>query len=316
MPQLTLSSLHAQIASGQTNPLYMLVGDDETEKSAVALLFVEMVDEGLQAFNVDRLYGGDMKVDDLIQTAAILPMMAPRRIVIVLEADKLLMPRRESKAADEEQERLEHLLESPPSHSTVVFVCGPLDERRRSVRLLRRQATVVDCGTIADAADAARYVRARASREGATLEPAAVQALVDRAGVDIVRLRAGLERVMLYALGQPKISATDVKQVVPAAPEAQEDFGIAKAIWRNDAADALRELNLALEAGVVPVMLMGQLRTAAERLRASYLREAVDAVFRTDLALKSSGGEPRILLERLVVELCELQSPRMRSARR
>jgi DNA polymerase III delta subunit len=198
----------------------------------------------------------------------------------------------------------------------VVFVCGPLDERRRSVRLLRRQATVVDCGTIADAADAARYVRARASREGATLEPAAVQALVDRAGVDIVRLRAGLERVMLYALGQPKISATDVKQVVPAAPEAQEDFGIAKAIWRNDAADALRELNLALEAGVVPVMLMGQLRTAAERLRASYLREAVDAVFRTDLALKSSGGEPRILLERLVVELCELQSPRMRSARR
>jgi DNA polymerase-3 subunit delta len=316
MPQLTLSSLHAQIASGQTNPLYMLVGDDETEKSAAALLFVEMVDEGLQAFNVDRLYGGDMKVDDLIQTAAILPMMAPRRIVIVLEADKLLMPRRESKAADEEQERLEHFLESPPSHSTVVFVCGPLDERRRSVRLLRRQATVVDCGTIADAADAARYVRARASREGATLEPAAVQALVDRAGVDIVRLRAGLERVMLYALGQPKISATDVKQVVPAAPEAQEDFGIAKAIWRNDAADALRELNLALEAGVVPVMLMGQLRTAAERLRASYLREAVDAVFRTDLALKSSGGEPRILLERLVVELCELQSPRMRSARR
>jgi DNA polymerase III delta subunit len=288
--------------------LYMLVGDDETEKSAAALLFVEMVDEGL--------YGGDMKVDDLIQTAAILPMMAPRRIVIVLEADKLLMPRRESKAADEEQERLEHFLESPPSHSTVVFVCGPLDERRRSVRLLRRQATVVDCGTIADAADAARYVRARASREGATLEPAAVQALVDRAGVDIVRLRAGLERVMLYALGQPKISATDVKQVVPAAPEAQEDFGIAKAIWRNDAADALRELNLALEAGVVPVMLMGQLRTAAERLRASYLREAVDAVFRTDLALKSSGGEPRILLERLVVELCELQSPRMRSARR
>jgi hypothetical protein len=30
----------------------------------------------------------------------------------------------------------------------------------------------------------------------------------------------------------------------------------------------------------------------------------MDAVFRTDLALKSSGGDPRVLLERLVVELC------------
>jgi len=31
---------------------------------------------------------------------------------------------------------------------------------------------------------------------------------------------------------------------------------------------------------------------------------AVDALFRTDQDLKSSGGDPRVLLERLVVELC------------
>jgi len=31
---------------------------------------------------------------------------------------------------------------------------------------------------------------------------------------------------------------------------------------------------------------------------------AIEALFRTDLDLKSSGGDPRILLERLVVELC------------
>jgi hypothetical protein len=32
---------------------------------------------------------------------------------------------------------------------------------------------------------------------------------------------------------------------------------------------------------------------------------AVEAVFRTDQDLKRSGGDPRVLLERLVVELCE-----------
>jgi len=31
---------------------------------------------------------------------------------------------------------------------------------------------------------------------------------------------------------------------------------------------------------------------------------AVEALFRTDLELKSSGGDPRVLLERLVVDLC------------
>jgi hypothetical protein len=31
---------------------------------------------------------------------------------------------------------------------------------------------------------------------------------------------------------------------------------------------------------------------------------AVDALLRTDLALKYSGGDPQVLLERLVVDLC------------
>jgi len=52
-------------------------------------------------------------------------------------------------------------------------------------------------------------------------------------------------------------------------------------------------------------MVLGQLRVAAERMPKPRVRAAVDALFRTDLALKSSGGDPRILLERLVVELCE-----------
>ena len=89
------------------------------------------------------------------------------------------------------------------------------------------------------------------------LEPAAVRALVERAGLDIVRLRAGLERVALYAMGQPTITADDVRQSVPAGPEAQADFGIAKAIWRNDAREALRELAAALDAGAAPFCCWG-----------------------------------------------------------
>jgi DNA polymerase III delta subunit len=138
--------------------------------------------------------------------------------------------------------------------------------------------------------------------------------LVERAGTDIRRLRAGLERVLLYTMGEATVTAKDVRQAVLAAPEAQVDFGIAKAIWRNDAADALRELGLALDAGAVPFILMGQLRAAAEKLPAARLPAAIDAVFRADLALKSSVGEPRILLERLVLELCEPPRRRRRDS--
>src|SRR5688500_19664565 len=88
-----------------------------------------MVDEGLRAFNVDRLYGGEAKVDEVVDSANTLPMMVPRRVVVILEAEKLLIPKRESKAAEEEQERLEAFLNDPSPHATVVFVCGSLDMR-------------------------------------------------------------------------------------------------------------------------------------------------------------------------------------------
>ena len=51
--------------------------------------------------------------------------------------------------------------------------------------------------------------------------------------------------------------------------------------------------------------MLGQLAwVARSRIPAARSATAVDAVFRADRALKLSAGEPRILLERLVVELC------------
>jgi DNA polymerase-3 subunit delta len=305
VPALTPAGLRTQIASGSIGPLYVLVGDDDVEKTAVAAEFADTVDEGIRAFNMDRLYGADADVDDLLQAVATLPMMARRRLVIVLEAEHLLIPKRESKAAEKDQERLEAFLTDPPDHATVVFVCGTLDLRRRVVKQLLQAAQVVNCGTIGDEADAERWVKARAAGMNAALDAGAVRALVRRAGLDLVRLRSGLERLALYAMGQQAITAEDVRQAVPAAPEAQADFGIANAISQNDAAEALHELHLALDAGAPPYFVLGQLRTAAERLPSIRLRSGIEAVFRTDLALKTSGGEPRVLLERLVVELCE-----------
>jgi DNA polymerase III delta subunit len=304
MPVVTAAALRQDIASGETAPLYALIGEDEVEKADVAAQFLELVDEGLRAFNVDRFYGADVSAARLIDAANTHPMMVPRRVVVVLEAEKLLIPKRESKAAEDDQERLTAFIKSPAPHATVVFVCGALDRRRNIVKLLLKEAHVVDCGTIDDAADAERWLKARTARERVTFEPAAARALIERAGLDIVRLRAAFDRVVLYALGQPAITAADVRESVPAGPDAPAEFGIANAIRDNDAAEALTQLAAALDSGAVPVMVLGQLRVAAERLPKPRVRAAVDALFRTDLALKSSGGDPRILLERLVVELC------------
>ncbi len=61
-----------------------------------------MIEEDLRAFNVERMYAVDAAVTPIVvaEAARTLPMIAPRRVVIVLQAEKLFEPTKKRKAAE------------------------------------------------------------------------------------------------------------------------------------------------------------------------------------------------------------------------
>ena len=306
MSVLTPKSLRNRIASGDVQPVYLLVGDDDREKDALATALAETIDEGLRAFNVDRFHGGDAGLDEVLAAARIVPMMAPRRIVIAVRAERMLQPARESEAARRALDALEEYLAAPLPETTLVLVAGGLDERRRIVKQLRALAAVVRCGAPEDAAGLRRWIRERLDEGGRQADDAAVRLLSDLAGRDTVRLRNALDRLLLFVDAGDTIAAAHVQELMgPSAPHATDDWAVARAMEQGAADRALRELGLALDAGAVPYMVLGQLAWVARtKLAAARIEPAIEAVYRTDLALKQSGGEPRVLLERLVVDLC------------
>jgi DNA polymerase-3 subunit delta len=320
---LTAATVLEQIAAGTPDPLYLLQGEDDVEKAALAAAFAALVEEGLRAFNVERVHAGDLTTGDrlaegvgsIVAAARTLPMMSPRRVVVVLQAETLLMPRRESEAALRALEQLDELFKQPEPQTTLVLVAAALDRRSRMFKTLQKHATVVECGVVADLADAERFVRTRVAAAGAAIEPAAARLVAQRAGTDVRRLRADIERLMLYALGQQQITADDVREVTGPAG-LQDDWAMTNAIESGHAGEALRQLALMLEAGAPPEKVLGQLgwvvRAKFPAIAPASVRPAVDAVFKTDQDLKSSAGDPRALLERLVVELCAVK----RSGRR
>jgi DNA polymerase-3 subunit delta len=315
MPLATPSAIRKQIETGAVGPLYLLQGEDEIEKTALGHEFEAIVDEGLRAFNVERIHAGDVTsgdrlvavVSNLVAAAHTLPMMSPRRLVIVLQADGLLMPKRESEAATRALDALEALFKEPESQTTIVLVAPPLDKRSRMYKLLLKHAALVECGVIETQADAERWIKNRVSAAGAQIDPAGGRLLAERSGSDVKRLRNDVDRLLLYALGQQTITLDDVRQIVGPAT-LQDDWAMTNAIEAGDGATALRQLALVLEAGAPPEKVLGQLgwlvRTKFPVIAPGALRPAIAALFRTDLDLKRSGGDPRILLERLIVELC------------
>ena len=306
MGALTPAALRKRIASGDLDPVYLLAGDDEHEKRAVTAALADTIDEGLRAFNVDRFHAGDVGLDEVLAAARIVPVMAARRIVVALRAERLLQPARESEAARRALDALEDYLAAPPAETTLVLAASGLDQRRRIVKQLRERAVVVHCGVPDDAAGTRRWVRARLEEAGRRADPAAVDLLSELGGRDAWRLRNAVDRLLLYAAGDDTITAVDVRDGLgPSALPATDDWAVARAIEQGATDRALRELGALLDAGAVPYMVLGQLAwVARSRLAVARVAPAIEAVFRTDLALKQSGGEPRLLLERLVVDLC------------
>ena len=315
MAAVTAATVRKQIQSGTADPIYLLQGEDEVEKSGLAHEFEGLVEEGLRAFNVERIHAGEVTSGDklastvsaLVSAVRTLPMMAPRRVVIALQAQALLVPKRESEAATRALEALEDLLKKPEPQTTLVIVAGAIDKRSRIYKVLAKHATIVECGVLETIEDSARWVGHRVAAADMRIEPAGARLLAERCGTDVKRLRNDVDRLLLYALGQKTISVDDVREIVGPA-SLQDNWAMSNAIEAGDGKTALRQLALMMDAGAAPEQVLGQLgwlvRTKFPFQAPAMLRPAVHALFRTDLDLKRSAGDPRVLLERLVVELC------------
>jgi len=332
MPTTSPQTLRKQLAQRKADPVYLIVGDDEAEMARLSADISALVEDELRAFNLERIYATDRSVTpaSIVESARTFPMMGDRRVVLVLRAEKILKPKRRGKVIEEEEatadedepqgdaDALDAYIKTPESLTTLVFVASDVDRTRRLYKTIQKHATIVECWGLKGAKDAridlrqvARtaetLVRQAVADAGQQIDTAAARLVAERAGTDIATLRGDVDRLLLYAAGKPKIDLKDVQEVV-SAETAQDDWAVTTAIQRGDTAEALRQIGLALEAGGVPYMILGQLGWfVREKLPAADPRRvpaAVEALFRTDVELKSSGGDPRVLLERLVVELC------------
>ena len=304
---LTPATALKQIAAGDLAAVYLVLGDDDQEKAEIAEAFEQTIDEGLRAFNVDRLDGNDVTIGRILESAQVSPMMVPRRVVVVYRSERCLMPARESKAADVERKAFETYLDAPYSHVTLVLVAGKLDERLKLVKRLYKVATIVNCGVINNLRDAERWIDRRVSAEKFSIDREAVRLMAEVRGPNLARLRGDVERLLIYAGNQQNIGVAEVRSTMGSAV-AHDHWALKNAILRGQVSKALKALSLMLEGGAVPYMVLGQLgwivRAPKNNFSAARIPSAVEAIFRTDLALKRSAGDPEVLLERLVMDLC------------
>lgn len=329
-PSLSPTQLQTILSKQAPAPLYLVLGEEDVLRDqAVAVFKAALLGEGGD-FNYDLFYGDEATGADIRNCVSELPAFAARRLVVVKAAEKL---------PTKETEVLIDYLNRPVETTTLVFVSAKLDGRLKFTQALTRQAVLIDCSPLKEW-QLDGWIVKEAERLGLRLDQQAQQALKDFVGGSLQGLRRELEKLAAYTLANRVVTAADVEALRGLKP-GESIFDLTRAIADGQRGRALAIVARNLEAGESPLSLLGALAWQYRRIwrakelladggregevakvlrmdpvqarsfLACFPMEYVQAIsrllFEADSHLKGSGSSrPQMVLEQLVLRLCEL----------
>lgn len=237
------------VGRGQVLAVYGLFSPERTLRDEfLRHLLGVLLPEALRELNVEVVDGSAGDAADILGRLRTLPVLAPRRVVVVRDAD--LLPGAEAA-------RLAGGLERPPSTGCLILVGEKLDQRTRLARVLAERGRLLAFPRLRGPELAAR-LREEAEKRGKRLTPEAEALLLQLLGEDLPALLQTLEKADLFAGPRPVIEAEDVGAVA-AQGRAGGIFELTDAVGRRKAGEALGSLRALLLQGEEPLKLLGML---------------------------------------------------------
>ena len=222
--------------------VYFLYGDEELlMEEALGRLRKLLSSEVDPDFNLEVLEAIDKGVEHIIDSAETVPLMSPRRLVIVREVDKL---------SRKEQGKLAEYIESPNPATVLVLVAHfPSPGDKRDTGTIRRiegselfrkarevgEALKFTFGQRGKQQKLESWIGDEFAKRGKKVSEEAEDMLLETVGRELRNLEDAIERTCLYSEDAVLITAKEVeKVVVPSAEQGIFDFVDAVADRRRD----------------------------------------------------------------------------------
>jgi len=341
----------AQAKKGKLLPLYVIVGEERfLRDEVVAVIRAAALGNGVAAFNEDKYTAGESDADTILSAARTVPMMAPKRFVLVRSIERW-----DGSGGDSDDKRVAPLdrfaeYAAASIDSTCLVLTGQkIDGRKRLAGIAKKQGFLITCEVLGGR-ELPAWIRDRAAERGNPIEPDVAELLAEIAGPELAHVNDALERLALYAgEGKPitedaigecvarvrtadtwdlvaKVGSRDLKGALAALADAYDprDRGLPllgalawsiRQLARFQAAteSGASTDEAAKRAGVYQPFRARELAQRAKALRPKEMDRWLLVLAETDLALKGSRRPPQAILEDMLTRLCTAPSPRPRA---
>jgi DNA polymerase-3 subunit delta len=193
---VSFEEILAEIRSGKLAPVYILAGEEPWYIDKLCDAFEEQVlPEECKAFDFSKHYGKGLVKQSLLADCRSFPLQGPRRLVLLKEAQ-------EAEKEKESSDFLEYLgsyFQNPTPSTVLVIAYKNRPDKRRSVwkGLMTSKNVRFFQSEKPREQNLPAIIQSLATEAGIRMEPAAIQALMELVGADMVRLDNEIQKLAL-----------------------------------------------------------------------------------------------------------------------
>ena len=300
--------------------IYALIGGEPfLIRRALEKLLAERLASSAREFNFDALEGGEVEARRVMELARLLPVLAPRRVVLLRNADALRKG---------EGDKLSSFLSQIPETTDLILTAERADQRLLFWQRVGEIGKVREFRSLYHR-EVVPWVQEEVAKAGYRVDLEAARWLVESLGTDLSLVHSTLEKLYLLKGGERDISLEDLLSCVNPFSW-RSVFDLVDAVAKRDLPQSLRLFKRMFTAGESPIALLGQLawhlrtlskvkegevkgispfflkkyQAQAGQFPMETLNEKRERLFLADWALKSSPVSTVLLFERLLMDLC------------
>ena len=229
------SQLISRMRQGQFESCYLLMGEESYYPTLVCNEILRLcIDEADRDFNQSILYGSETTVDSIISEAMRFPMMAPRQLVVVRDAQSV-----------QNLDKLSLYCANPLDTTVLVllFRSSKLDKRTALYKAISAKGVVVESNPLRDY-EIPSWVSEHFRSRGLDIEPGAAQLLSEFCGTDLMALSEQAEKLAKgLDDGKKSVNISDIEQNIGISRE-YSVFELNRLLNTKDRVKALRTASI------------------------------------------------------------------------
>jgi DNA polymerase III subunit delta len=326
--------------SAKIEPVYLFVGGSPSlVEDAWKKLIIKAVPKGARNFNGERVRAKEIPAGQVLERLVTIPMFGAKRLFMVENIEAW---------AKEDRAVLESFLPRLPSSTCLVMTAAGRKGLEGLAKSVESKGKVIQF-RIPSEKEAPRWLIEKAKEKGKILSHRAAFLLVEMVGSNLDYLLSELEKICTFIGDSDRIEAEDIG----AAATSQRSFSmfdLFDQVKARQAGKAITSLRSLILSGEPPLKILSslawQIRTLwqvkgglgqglseaqlierlklhpfavkkaceqAARFSETDLHTIHDAIRQTDVAIKSTGSPPELILESLLLDLCvETKKPSFR----